>query len=178
MAFAKSISVILMLLMASCGVCFGVVYRVGDSNGWTNKANFNFENWASSKNFHVGDVILFEYESGKDNVSRVNHEDFRTCNVKNPIRVRATGHDSITIRNPHSHLFFISGVPGHCEAGQKVDIRVAPSDSQSNVSAPSPDSAPTANSLAPAPSPSAAAPSLLSSIQLYMATAVLAFFAF
>ena len=117
---------------------------------------------------------MFKYSAGEDNVLRVNHKNFQSCNVTNPIRVADSGNDKITIRKPHSHLFFISGIPGHCKAGQKVDIRVAP---QAKSSTPTPSIPASSPALPPASAPSAAS-SLLSNVQLVVAMAVLGYFAF
>lgn len=56
MAFAKN-SMLFFMVMALFGVCFGTVYKVGDSNGWTDKGSVSYKDWASSKTFVVGDTI-------------------------------------------------------------------------------------------------------------------------
>ncbi|KZV27278.1 hypothetical protein F511_17674 [Dorcoceras hygrometricum] len=54
---------------------------------------------------------------------QVTHAGYRACNASSPISTRTTGNDTITITS-HGHHFFLCGVPGHCQAGQKVDINV------------------------------------------------------
>lgn len=34
-----------------------VLYRVGDSAGWTSLGHVDYRTWAATKNFHVGDII-------------------------------------------------------------------------------------------------------------------------
>ncbi|XP_047334089.1 mavicyanin-like [Impatiens glandulifera] len=101
----------------------GAIYNVGDSVGWTNNGSFNYKSWSSTKTFQVGDTIVFEYKPQFDNVVRVTHKNFNSCNSTAGYYNLSSGADSITIMKP-GHFFFISGFPGHCLSGQKVDIRV------------------------------------------------------
>ncbi|BBH10295.1 Cupredoxin superfamily protein [Prunus dulcis] len=165
MAFAKN-SMLFFMVLALFGVCFGTVYKVGDSNGWTDKGSVSYKDWASTKNFVVGDAIVFEYNAKEQNVVQVKTlTEFNGCNSKAPLSTYNSGNDAVELKKA-GHFFYICGLPGHCEAGQKVDIRVlepsqAPSPSHSS---PSPSPAPSSNhshhneSSAPVPSPSAKAP--------------------
>ncbi|CAN8265234.1 unnamed protein product [Cochlearia groenlandica] len=99
------------------------VYKVGDKAGWTTIANVDYKLWSSTKTFHIGDIVLFEYNPKFHNVMRVTHTMYRDCNNSNPISTFTTGNDSITLAN-HGHHFFFCGVPGHCQAGQKLDLNV------------------------------------------------------
>lgn len=88
---------------------------------------------------------------------RVTHAMYKSCNASSPLTTMSTGNDTIKITN-YGHHFFLCGIPGHCQAGQKVDINVV---KVSAAAAPSPTSAmaspvPPAN--VPAPSPNNAAP--------------------
>ncbi|KAL1212725.1 Mavicyanin [Cardamine amara subsp. amara] len=138
------------------------VYKVGDSAGWTTIANVDYKQWASTKTFHIGDTILFEYNPQFHNVMRVTHPMYRSCNNSNPISTFTTGNDSITLTN-HGHHFFFCGVPGHCLAGQKLDLNVLRPASTTPLSDPPTSSSPpplTTNIPAaevPGPSPSLAA---------------------
>ncbi|KAL0323588.1 UNVERIFIED_CONTAM: Mavicyanin [Sesamum angustifolium] len=100
---------------------------------------------------------VFEYNPQFHNVMQVTHAEYKACNASSPITTHTTGNDSITI-NTHGHHFFVCGVPGHCQAGQKVDINVLRSASP----APSPSGllpSPVPGFTLPAPSPSNAAAS-------------------
>lgn len=66
---------------------------------------------------------VFVYNTEYHNVMQVTHKDFRSCNATSPIVTYTSGSDSITVKRP-GDFFFICGSPGHCQAGQKVDIRV------------------------------------------------------
>ncbi|XP_047308334.1 mavicyanin-like [Impatiens glandulifera] len=100
-----------------------VVYRVGDSAGWTTIGNVDYKLWAATKTFQVGDIIRFEYNPQFHKVMQVTHRHYRSCNTTHPIATHTSGNDSISIAS-HSHHFFLCGVPGHCQSGQKVDINV------------------------------------------------------
>ncbi|RVW54933.1 Mavicyanin [Vitis vinifera] len=154
MALAKILAALLMA-MALCEVSIAAtVYHVGDSTGWTiGKVNYTL--WSQTKDFVVGDTIIFEYSNQYHNVLQVTHDNFKSCNATAPIATFATGNDSITI-SKYGHFYYLCGIPGHCEAGQKVDIRVPhPPESPSLSPSPSPITSPSPSPItSPSPSPS------------------------
>lgn len=81
-------------------------------------------------------------------VRQVSHEDFQSCNAKAPIEEYTTGMDSITLKMA-GHHYFLCGIPGHCQVGQKVEINVLPGASSPGES---PGPSPSHNG-SPAPSP-------------------------
>ncbi|XP_024973820.1 mavicyanin-like [Cynara cardunculus var. scolymus] len=99
------------------------VYNIGDSDGWTTLVDSNYSTWASLKEFRVGDILLFNYNPTNHNVMQVNHVSFESCNITMSMKTYESGNDSFTITAP-GHYYFICSFPGHCDAGQKVDIRV------------------------------------------------------
>ncbi|KAL8092694.1 mavicyanin-like [Apium graveolens] len=101
----------------------GEVYTVGASDGWTSVSHVDYKHWADTKQFHVGDIIIFRYNQEFHNVIQVSYENYKACNATNPFVTYATGNDSITIKYP-GHFFYICSFPQHCQSGQKVDIRV------------------------------------------------------
>ncbi|KAJ4823252.1 hypothetical protein Tsubulata_032207 [Turnera subulata] len=142
MALGKR-AVALVMAMSLFQVIHAVVHKVGDSAGWTTIGNVDYKQWAATKTFQVGDIILFQYNAQFHNVMRVTHAMYRACNTSAPMATYTTGNDSITITSPGHHFFFC-GVPGHCQAGQKVDINVprlsvigAPAPAVSTVPSPS-----------------------------------------
>ncbi|MED6184064.1 hypothetical protein PIB30_043829 [Stylosanthes scabra] len=167
MALMKIFFTLLIVMSVLQSASHGAVYKVGDSAGWTIIGNVDYKAWASPKNFHVGDTIIFEYNEKFHNVMRVTHGMYRACNTSAPLEIYASGNDSINITN-HGHHFFICGVPGHCQAGQKVDVNV-PRPNNKNVTQEAASTAPTpsssssalASSFPPAhaPAPSKAPPS-------------------
>jgi hypothetical protein len=87
-------------------------------------------------------VAVFTYNKQFHNVLAVSKADYKNCNASKPIATWSTGNDSVVLNTTGSH-YFLCGFPGHCAAGQKVDIHIAASSA--------------APSAAPAPEPSAAA---------------------
>lgn len=121
---------------------------------------------------------VFEYNPQAHNVLRVGLEDYRSCNAASPIATYASGNDSVTIMGP-GHYYYICGFEGHCQGGQKVDIRVLkvpqPTEVPSGGSpaqaphhtaapAPAPEPSPVSDSSPPGPPPSGG-PSLTHSLR-------------
>ncbi|PRQ57543.1 putative cupredoxin [Rosa chinensis] len=131
----------------------GVVYHVGDSSGWSIFPDYN--NWTSTKNFHVGDTLLFTYDKMFHNLMQVHGKDYQSCNTKSPMVVYDTGSDAINLKKPGDY-YFICGrnfepewyamtlkEPGHCQAGQKLHIKVTlPIPNHHMVASPIPAPAP------------------------------------
>ncbi|CAI9288586.1 unnamed protein product [Lactuca saligna] len=115
----------LVLIMMMKGV-MTEVYNVGDSDGWTTPVNTSYSKWASSKKFHVGDTLWFHYDPASHNVVQVNQMGYQLCNISKArvgVKTYETGNDSFRIKGP-GHYYFICSFPGHCKAGQKLDVRV------------------------------------------------------
>ncbi|TVU44496.1 hypothetical protein EJB05_03939, partial [Eragrostis curvula] len=174
MAMGMKHLLVLALGLAMATTSSAVLYKVGDTNGWTILGNVNYSDWAGKKTFHVGDTIgksfthkhgffaaglgvkrKFQYPKGIHNVLEVKKADYDSCTNSTPIATHTSGDDKIVIKSP-GHRFFICGVPGHCAAGQKVNIRVLKPRSSD---APSPAPAASKKKKAsPAPAPASAAP--------------------
>ncbi|XP_059632525.1 mavicyanin-like [Cornus florida] len=156
LAVEKRVVAMLLVMLGAMQVSIAAVYKVGDSAGWTTIGNVDYKAWAATKTFQVGDIIHFQYSPQFHNVMQVTHAEYRSCNTTAPISTHTTGNDSITITT-RGHHYFLCGVPGHCQIGQKVDINVPRISSMAPTpSALSNSSVPSAT--VPAPSPSAAAP--------------------
>lgn len=143
---------LLVAFVSACVVpqlCVGAVYKVGDSAGWTTIGHVDYRAWAASKTFQVGDTIIFSYSPKFHNVLQVTHDAYKSCNATSPIATYTTGNDSITITS-RGHHWFLCGIPGHCQAGQKVDINVR------KAALPLASPAPSVSPAAPAPAPSGA----------------------
>ncbi|CAN6586595.1 unnamed protein product [Malus baccata var. baccata] len=124
MALRNIATLIFFVMMVLSGVCLGDVYRVGDSDGWISRGLVDYNKWASTKDqFH--------------NVMLVTKQDFESCNATAAIAVFTSGSDTITLKRP-DHYYFLCGAPGHCQAGQKVDIKVTLPMPQSSLASPNP----------------------------------------
>ncbi|KAL8223945.1 hypothetical protein R6Q57_019420 [Mikania cordata] len=169
----------LMVFSLMMETAIGAVYAVGDSAGWTIIGNVDYKGWAATKTFEVGDTIVFTYNKQFHNVMQVKHADYRSCNVSAPIATHSTGNDSIIIKS-YGHHFYLCAFPGHCQAGQKLDINVerlaqspSASDTPSSTSLPSPSTSPTS---AMANKPSSVAEATSSTISLIKGGLVVAMF--
>ncbi|KAF8086544.1 hypothetical protein N665_0622s0036 [Sinapis alba] len=147
----------LMILVAIFGVALGgTVHKVGDSKGWT-MMGVDYEAWASSRTFQVGDSLVFEYNQDYHDVNEVTPNNFELCIPSDPLERYETGSDTVTLMKTGVHNF-ICGVPGHCNIGQKLQIVVLPA-SLGPVAAPVPRPVRSPrSSLSPSPSPLADSP--------------------
>nr|GEZ34186.1 mavicyanin-like [Tanacetum cinerariifolium] len=125
MMFAVFIAVIAMTFTTAVAAKGGEVYLVGEGHGWTSIGHIDYKTWAATKHFQVGDSVVFRYAKKFHNVVRVSYENYKTCNATNPYTTYTSGNDIFMFRSPGNY-FFICSSPGHCESGQKVDIRVLP----------------------------------------------------
>ncbi|KAM1625779.1 hypothetical protein ACFXTH_014124 [Malus domestica] len=100
MALRNTATLIFFVMMVLSGACLGDVYRVGDSDGWTSRGLVDYNKWASTKEFHVGDTLMFAYNSQFHNVMLVTKQDFESCNATATITVYTSGSDTITLKRP------------------------------------------------------------------------------
>lgn len=100
-------------------------YVVGDSNGWRPMGVDYYKTWSSSKTFYVGDSLIFLYNKDFHNVMEVNFQDFESCNPSSALATYQSEYEPVNL-NRTGHCYFICGVPGHCESGQKLDVLVLP----------------------------------------------------
>ncbi|KAF1879157.1 hypothetical protein Lal_00047829, partial [Lupinus albus] len=98
------------------------VYRVGDSAGWTIIDHPDYKNWASTKNFHVGDTLIFSYHKQYLDVMEVSRHDYIHCDTNSAKAFYHSGSDSINLTK-EGDFYFICSNSGHCLAGQKLHIK-------------------------------------------------------
>ncbi|GAB2230414.1 hypothetical protein Drorol1_Dr00014679 [Drosera rotundifolia] len=122
---AYSFTVFFLVLICLCSsVAFGYRFEVGGRRGWVKPNGLEHETyneWAEQIRFHIGDSLYFKYH--KDSVLEVSGEDYETCNVTNPIVMFDDGNTVFKL-NHSKFFYFISGEPGHCEAGQRIIVRI------------------------------------------------------
>ncbi|KAF7069644.1 hypothetical protein CFC21_075243 [Triticum aestivum] len=90
-----------------------VVPQAGDSQ--------TYNHWASKNHFHVGDIVHFKYN--QDSVMVVTEEGYNKCESSHPIFFSNSGNTQVRLDRP-GPFYFISGVTGHCQGGQKLVIKV------------------------------------------------------
>ncbi|XP_010676064.2 early nodulin-like protein 21 [Beta vulgaris subsp. vulgaris] len=99
-------------------------YEVGGKRGWIKPDGSEFETyneWAEQNRFHIGDTINFKYTN--DSVLLVERDAYEDCDVHNPILKFNDGNTVFEFDNS-GFVYFISGKTSHCQAGQKMIIRV------------------------------------------------------
>ncbi|NP_001149603.1 Blue copper protein-like precursor [Zea mays] len=161
----------LLLLVMWAGVASAAVYEVGGTIGWTVMGNPDYAAWASSKQIVIGDTVVFTYNKQFHNVLAVSKADYKNCIATKPTATWSTGNDSVVL-NTTGHHYFLCGYPGHCAAGQKVDIRVASSAAPSAAPSPTPSGSKPSGGATAAPSPHPnAAPKALSASSVAAAVA-------
>ncbi|XVE98350.1 hypothetical protein REPUB_Repub03eG0098800 [Reevesia pubescens] len=104
---------------------YATTYTVGDSTGWRvpNSNNGFYENWADNKTFVVGDILVFNFTTGVHDVAEVNKTAYDNCTTTNTIFTDNNGPARITLNRTGEH-YYICTVPGHCSAGQKLNVEV------------------------------------------------------
>jgi hypothetical protein len=138
----------------------------------------------------------FKYASN-DSVLVVNHDDYKQCSTDAPLS-RFTDGDTKFTFDRFGLFYFVSGAPGHCEAGQRMIARVmAPSSltgapampPASNGGAPTPPSSPvvavpssgsssgavTSSTLSPSPTEQASGASITVVSSVVLGLVVMAF---
>lgn len=122
MATFSTRAVLCLIFFISCASVpsLATVYTVGDSAGWA--LGVDYDTWASSKTFTVGDSLKFNYPSGHS-VDEVSASDYGTCTIGNAITSDSTGTTTISLKAAGTH-YFICGVVGHCGGGMKLSVKV------------------------------------------------------
>ncbi|XP_049393022.1 mavicyanin-like [Solanum stenotomum] len=113
--------VMLVVMMSTLGSTTAAVYEVGDSSGWT--FNYNYEQWAASKHFQLGDVLIFNYDPHFHNVRQVDKKNYNDCTDHNPLASFNTGSDTLTLETPGLY-YFMCDIPGHCASGLRFQIKI------------------------------------------------------
>lgn len=104
------------------------VHVVGDSLGWLVPPGgpIAYETWVDLQTFVVGDVLVFNFITGEQDVARVTKEAFNSCNSTNPIFLETTGPFNYTL-DAAGEYYFIGTMDRHCYLGQKLAINVSAS---------------------------------------------------
>ncbi|KAK4489185.1 hypothetical protein RD792_004979 [Penstemon davidsonii] len=113
------VTIMVLGLMLHSNLAHGMTYTVGDSRGW----DFDVAGWENGKKFHSGDTLVFKYSEGAHNVVVVNKSDYDSCNVPDNATTFSSGNDKVKLRK--GPIYFICGIPGHCDAGMKIAINAA-----------------------------------------------------
>ncbi|GMQ07080.1 hypothetical protein CsSME_00051431 [Camellia sinensis var. sinensis] len=103
------------------------VHVVGDTLGWLVPPDgpIAYATWAAMQTFSPGDVLVFNFITGQQDVARVSKEAFDTCNSTNPILLETNGPVNFTLSSGGEY-YFIGTMEMHCPLGQKLAMYVPP----------------------------------------------------
>ncbi|XP_071742189.1 early nodulin-like protein 14 [Rutidosis leptorrhynchoides] len=139
------VSLSLVMFLMSLGASNATEFEVGGKgNSWrvpTSATGLN--DWAEKERFKIGDVLVFKYDPKADSVLEVEEGDYKKCIKTKPIKEHKDGNTKITI-NESGAFYFISGANGHCEKGEKLEVKVLSLKHSSMAPSPSPKVAPSA----------------------------------
>uniref|UniRef100_A0A1U7WS64 Blue copper protein-like n=2 Tax=Nicotiana sylvestris TaxID=4096 RepID=A0A1U7WS64_NICSY len=93
-AFLIAIAVVSMIVAPT----IAIEHLVGDDQGW--KLNFDYKAWAESKEFHIGDKLIFKYKEGAHNVFKADLISFQDCAPTTTTTSFHTGNDVIELTSP------------------------------------------------------------------------------
>ncbi|KAE7998901.1 hypothetical protein FH972_003397 [Carpinus fangiana] len=145
-------------------------HTVGGSNGWSvfNGAADFYTSWAANNSFAVGDVLVFNFNTGAHDVATVTKDAFDACNKTSANNVTTTGPANITLTTAGDH-YFICTIDMHCTGGQKLAINVGTTPpTPPGVTPPPPPSSGTTPP--PPPSSGTSASSLAATFSLILVT--------
>ncbi|XP_049362119.1 mavicyanin-like [Solanum verrucosum] len=128
------IAVIIVVVAIVASPAMATDHWVGDDQGW--KLDFNYTAWAATKQFHVGDKLIFKYKKDVHNVYKADQEAFKSCTPSSDVTPLISGNDEISLTTP-GKKWYICGVGKHCEKGMKLAINVLPAESVSPAPSPS-----------------------------------------
>jgi hypothetical protein len=123
MASSRTLLVAVVALAVTLGTAHGASYTVGAPAGsWDLRTNYTL--WASGVTFRAGDQLVFKYPRAAHNVLEVSRADHDACSSANPLNAFSTGDDVVPLPAGGVTRYFICGVPGHCDNGMKLAVRV------------------------------------------------------
>ncbi|KMZ58846.1 Early nodulin-like protein 3 [Zostera marina] len=115
------LALLLLLLPA-----FSLPFDVGDDSGWVVPNDHNdsrYNDWASTNRFITGDTLRFRYRK-KDSLMVVGtKKEYRDCNTSQPLYFANNG-DTVYKLNAPGTYYFISGILGHCQDGERMIVKV------------------------------------------------------
>ncbi|KAJ4897853.1 early nodulin-like protein 5 [Raphanus sativus] len=149
MSSSKKITLVILLVsfyMFSC--VSSTEFEVGGVEGWmvpqSKTQGDMFNHWASHNRFKVGDTVRFNYT--KDSVLVVSEEEYKKCKATKP-QLYSNNEDTVFKLDRPGLFYFISGISGHCEKGQKMIIKVM--ETESSPDSPPPSSPSSSSSSSP-----------------------------
>nr|GLL29232.1 umecyanin-like [Ipomoea trifida] len=103
------------------------VHAVGDTIGWIVPPGGAavYSKWASADTFKVGDILEFNFMTGRHDVLEVAKESFDACTTDKAIGTSLTdGPAHVTLNSTGVH-YYICTIGAHCKLGQKLAVTVS-----------------------------------------------------
>ncbi|XP_031131917.1 umecyanin-like [Ipomoea triloba] len=103
------------------------VHAVGDTIGWIVPPGGAtvYSKWASADTFKVGDILEFNFMTGRHDVLEVAKESFDACTTDKAIGTSLTdGPAHVTLNSTGIH-YYICTIGTHCKLGQKLAVTVS-----------------------------------------------------
>ncbi|XP_066351204.1 chemocyanin-like [Miscanthus floridulus] len=161
MASTRALLVVAVAVLAAAalGTAHGASYTVGAPAGsWDLRTNYTL--WESGVTFRAGDQLVFKYPRAAHNVLEVSRADHDACSSASPLNAFSTGDDVVPLPAGGVTRYFICGLPGHCDNGMKLAVRVQAADAPGTAAAPSPVATGAAPGAALPPMSAAGAPTV------------------
>ncbi|KAK3128987.1 hypothetical protein QOZ80_6BG0469620 [Eleusine coracana subsp. coracana] len=127
-SFPAAASCILLLVVALASSSAWATPQVfvvgGEPRGWRKPEpnDETYNHWAARNRFHIGDFLQFKYEKN-DSVLVISRDDYKLCGAARPMQ-HFEGGDTRFRLDRSGFFYFLSGAPGHCDAGQRLATRV------------------------------------------------------
>ncbi|CAL9080336.1 unnamed protein product [Musa textilis] len=103
MARSQQLYLFLFVVFVSLQLASADRFTVGDRQGWN--PNINYTVWVEKhKPFHVGDWLVFYYQSGMADVVQVDEAGYNKCDASNPISNYSKGRNYAFPAQPHRPL--------------------------------------------------------------------------
>ncbi|KAG2654177.1 blue copper protein-like [Panicum virgatum] len=139
-SLASRLPLAVLLLVACSSTAAASTYTVGDGSGWT--TGVDYTSWAASKNFKVGDNLVFNYAKGLHTVVEVSAAEYMACTAASPLGSDSSGATTVPLKTPGTH-YFVCSITGHCAAGMKLAVTVGGSSSPATPTPTTPRTSPT-----------------------------------
>uniref|UniRef100_A0A7N0TZL8 Phytocyanin domain-containing protein n=1 Tax=Kalanchoe fedtschenkoi TaxID=63787 RepID=A0A7N0TZL8_KALFE len=153
-----AVELAVMAALASMALTNAATYTVGDGSWTIPSTTGQYNTWASSKTFRVGDVLVFNFATGAHDVATVTKDKYDDCDGDSPMALVTQGPASITLTTSGMNYFICTvGNGNHCSAGQKLAVNVTTATSGTTPPPPPPSSSPSpTGARSPPPPPNSA----------------------
>ncbi|XP_057516720.1 basic blue protein [Amaranthus tricolor] len=148
----RLLAMVVVLMVCNIKEGSATKHIVGGSDGWDESTDY--DSWAKTQTFAVGDTLVFKYTPGLHNVAELGSEnEYKSCDTSNAANSMSTGNDVVKLDKVGTR-YFACGTSGHCSAGMKLKVNVVAADKQSSSSSPTSDSSSSSSSSSPTSSSS------------------------